>query len=123
MTLFSPVPPALQTQGAFPFGENAGSEPFNRRVTRTLGTALAAFSEAAVTGVSTGNLSAFETHVPDGVSADLCEALAMIKDCKLGAQLDIGIGWAPARPPIDPPPSRHEFSRDSLEQDSRRCLR
>lgn len=115
MTLFSHVPPALQLQSTFPFGDAVPPDPFNRRVTRYLGTALTAVSEAALTGVTTGDLSSFEARIQDGVSADLCEALAIVKDCTTITQLDIQIGWAAARPPLDPPRAMHEFTRDSLE--------
>jgi hypothetical protein len=115
MTLFSHVPPSLHLQSAFPFGDPASPEPFNRQVTRRLGTALSAVAEAAITGVTTGDMASFEARVDDGVSADLCEALALVNDCKTVTQLDISIGWAAARPPLDPPRNRHEFTRDSID--------
>jgi len=115
MTLLAPVPPSLSQQMDLGFGASADGEPFNRRVTRRLATALDAVNRAAEAGVATGDLSAFEEGVDLGVSADFCEALGVVRECASVTGLGIRIGWASARPPIDPPPSLHEFAPDTLE--------
>jgi len=115
MTLLAPVPPSLIQQMDFGFGTGADGEPFNRRVTRRLGTALEAVRRAAEVGVATGDLSAFEAGVDLGVSADFCEALALVRECASVSEFEIRIGWASTRPPIDPPPSLHELAPDTLE--------
>jgi hypothetical protein len=114
LTLLAPVPPAL-VPPALGLGRADEDEPFNRRVTRTLGTALTAVRRAAELGVSTGDLSAFEDGIEDGISADLCEALALVRACASVTQLEVRIGWASSRPPRDPPAAVHELAPDSLE--------
>jgi len=112
LTLLAPVPPALVSPA---LGLADEDEPFNRRVTRTLGTALTAVRRAAELGVSTGDLSAFEDGVDAGISADFCEALALVRECSSVTQLEVRIGWASSRPPRDPPAAVHELAPDSLE--------
>jgi len=114
LTLLVPVPPAL-VPPAVGFERADEDEPFNRRVTRTLGTALTAVRRAAEVGVSTGDLSAFEGGVDDGISADFCEALALVRECASVAQFEVRIGWASSRPPRDPPAALHDLAPDSLE--------
>jgi hypothetical protein len=114
LTLLSPVPPSL-VQPALGLGRANEDEPFNRRVTRTLGTALTAVRRAAELGVSTGDLSAFEVGVEDGISADFCEALALVRECSAITQLEVRIGWAASRPPRDPPAALHDLAPDALE--------
>jgi hypothetical protein len=113
LTVISPVPPTLaQTEMLL---EAPPETNFNRRVTETLTTALAAIRTAAETSVARGGLSAFEEAVAQGVSADLCEALALVRECTSVSELDLGIGWAAARPEIQQLPVKHEFSMDALE--------
>lgn len=114
MTLLAPVPPSL-VPPAPNLGLTEDDEPFNRRVTRTLGTALTAVRRAAELGVSAGDLSAFEAGVDEGISADFCEALALVRERSSVSQLEIRIGWASARPPRDPPAAAHALTPDSLE--------
>jgi hypothetical protein len=114
LTLLAPVPPAL-VPPALGLGRADEDEPFYRRVTRTLGTALTAIRRAAELGVSTGDLSAFEDGIDDGISADLCEALALVRACSSVTQLEVRIGWASSRPPRDPPAALHDLAPDSLE--------
>jgi hypothetical protein len=114
LTVISPVPPALAQSTTFL--EAAPSEAnFNRRVTETLTTALAAIRTAAETSVARGGVGAFEEAVSRGVSADLCEALALVRECTSVTELDLSIGWAAARPELQKLPVRHEFSMDTLE--------
>ncbi len=115
LTLFAHIPPSLQSQTAFEFGKEEVAEPFNRRVIRTLGTALAAVSSAAEFGVSTGELSRFEESVSQGVSADLCESLALINECSAVTHFGVDISWASSRIPVAPPKATHVFAQDELE--------
>lgn len=114
LTVLAPVPPSLNVQGTL-FEPAQEAEPFNRRVTRTLGVALTAIRRAAELGVARGDLSAFEAGVEDGISADFCEALSLVRDCVSVTQFEIRIGWASSRPPVQPPGTFHEFAPDSLE--------
>jgi hypothetical protein len=114
LTLLAPVPPSLVQPAPGPDRADE-DEPFNRRVTRTLGTALTAVRRAAELGVSTGDLSAFEAGVDDGISADLCESLALVRERSSVSQLEVRIGWASSRPPRDPPAALHDLAPDVLE--------
>jgi hypothetical protein len=114
LTIISPVPPGL-AQTEMPLDAPALETNFNRRVTETLTTALAAMRAAAETSVAQGGVSAFEEAVAQGVSADLCEAVALVRECTSVTELDLSIGWAAARPEIQKLPKRHEFSMDMLE--------
>jgi hypothetical protein len=114
MTVMSPVPPGL-AHTVTPVGVDQPDTSFSRRVTQTLATALSAVRLAAETSVAEGDVSSFEAAVEKGVSADLCEALALVRDCSSISQLDIDIGWAPSRPEAQNLPVRHEFSPDALE--------
>jgi hypothetical protein len=114
LTLLAPVPPSL-IQPVPGLDRTDEDEPFNRRVTRTLGTALTAVRRAAELGVSTGDLSAFEAGVDDGISADFCEALAIVRERSSVSQLEVRIGWASSRPPRDPPAALHDLAPDALD--------
>lgn len=116
LRLYSAVPPALVAQQSFDFAEDdLGEEPFARRVTRTLATALSLVRAAADQGAATGELEAFEAGVSHGISADLCEALAATADCTGVEEVEIGIRWAPARPMSPPLQTSHGFTPDTLE--------
>jgi hypothetical protein len=114
MTVMSPVPPALAPAAA-PAVTDPQDASFPRRVTRALATALSAVRQAAEASVVAGDATPFEASVDRGVSADLCEALALIRHGGSISQLDIDIRWAPSR--REPPelPVRHEFSPDMLD--------
>ena len=58
MTVFSPVPPGMQTTIAL--GDDAPETNYNRLVTTKLTTALDAVQRAAVATVATGGLDSFE---------------------------------------------------------------
>ena len=70
---------------------------------------------AAEVSVARGGVGAFEEAVSQGVSADLCEALALVRECTSVTELDLSVGWAAARPEIQKLPTRHEFTMDTLE--------
>ena len=117
LTLFASVPPSLQSQVPFGFAsqEKFDDDPFSRRVTKVLDAALESVSDAADVSMSTGELAAFEGAVDKGVSADLCEALALVGTCASVARVAIRIGWASARNHPGGSRPEHEFARDSLE--------
>lgn len=119
LTVISPVTPALHrspTQTLLPEVSAAfAAEPYERRVTRTLGTALAQLHHAASRGAATGELTAFEEAVPMGVSADLCEALDFIRESSRISAFELSIGWAPSRPLPVAVANRTLFTPDVLE--------
>lgn len=113
MTVISPVSPALQTE--IECVADATPDPYARRVTRTLGGALDTLHRAASRGAATGTLAPFEEAVSHGVSADLCEALDLVRECSRVQVFELSIGWAPSRPVPSGTPSRTVFTPDVLE--------
>ncbi len=74
-------------------------EPFPRKVTRSLGTALAVTHDAVRVAERTGDFSAFEDGIDEGVNANLCEALAgMLESAGERQDLDILLAWSPTLP-------------------------
>jgi hypothetical protein len=97
MTIQSPVPPALQ--GAL-FSEKElpeSTDPFERRVVKTLMRATALLREAADESAATGDIKPFREAVPLGVSANLCDALVGLQEGTDSDWLEVGVRWAPAR--------------------------
>jgi hypothetical protein len=92
ITLLSPVTPDLQAP-EYP----DSTDPFERRVTKTLMRALAALRDAAEQSAATGNIKPFETAMSLGASVNLCDALANLQEEAKADTLDIGISWAPVR--------------------------
>lgn len=120
LTILSPVAPALTSRQlslpALPTSTaESQPEPYERTVTQTLGAALGRLHRAASRSAATGALDAFEEAVPEGVSADLCEAMGLIRECTHVATFEVSIGWAPSRPPTVNVPSRFQFATDVLE--------
>lgn len=95
VTLLAPIPPQLQMlqPGLFPSFED---EPFERQVTRRLAESLDALRGAVEQAASGDGQGAFERAVADGVSANLCEAVAGL--IAQSAGIDISVTWARTRP-------------------------
>lgn len=99
LTVLSPVSPALKTgQLGLPGTEEPAEVPFSRKVTRVLATALPLVVSGAERAIATGSLESFEQAVEKGVSADLCEALALLRNAQQVEAVDVSVGWAPTRP-------------------------
>jgi hypothetical protein len=98
VTLLAPIPPQLQAsqQGLFPSFED---EPFERQVTRRLAESLDALRGAVELAASGDGQGAFERAVADGVSANLCEAVAGL--IAQSAGIDISVTWARTRPTLE----------------------
>jgi hypothetical protein len=95
VTLLSPVSPALQPP-LDPAWAALEDEPIERQVTRRLVGALEASRAAAERVVSGDAVEAFEAAVAEGVSANLCEAMAdMIERAEL---IEVSVTWAKTRP-------------------------
>lgn len=109
VTLLAPVPPSLEPLELWPTED---AEPYERLVTRRLASGL----DAAATAIEKHNLGAgfavFESMVPRGVSANLCEAAARLSD--QGSGVEISVTWARTRPTPQPRWSRL-FSRSEGE--------
>ena len=94
-TILSPVAPRLMT--LFEEEVSAG-DPFERRVTSMLVSAVQAVNEATLTAVATQKLEAFEAAVDRGVSANLCDALSGIGSGVSGTRnVDLTFSWALTR--------------------------
>lgn len=74
MTVISKLPPLLRSEDSNLFGKT--EEPYERQVTADLASALVAIEQATESAASTGEFQSFENAVRDGVSANLCEAIA-----------------------------------------------
>lgn len=113
LTILSPVAPALTPEGELPL-DLAPSEPYERQVTRTLAEGLAAMAQAARHAASSGGMGAFEQAVSQGVSANLCEAVAGLSAVSPAEGLEIRIAWARTRPAGASIPSRIVLGSDSI---------
>lgn len=99
--LLSPVPPNLIGQGHL--STRVAPEPFARKVTLKLVSGLRSARDA-VTLVDRGDdIDAFEQKVPQGVSANLCDAIANLLDYDNRKSIDISVSWSLVR---EPPESR-----------------
>ena len=97
-------PPQVQTTLPHPGFDTPPPEvPFERRVTHTLATALVRLHRAATSVANGGDIDAFEASIEYGVSADLCESVALVRECASVAELGVSIGLALARPVKDVP--------------------
>ena len=95
VTLMAPVPPILQP----PLDEtwtDFDEEPFERQVTRRLVRALEASRDAAEKAHSGDGAQAFDQAVADGVSANLCDAVARL--IEPSNKLEVSVNWAKTRP-------------------------
>jgi len=104
-TILAPVPPEIQPAlanldaGQFPLEQ----QPFARQVTTRVMSSLGLMANAIQAGKPEQLLDA----VPQGVSANLCDALVMMKPPGDESRLDIQVTWARNRPhlPVDVPRS------------------
>jgi hypothetical protein len=105
LTILSRVPPGLTADGARPV-EN--EEPFARRVTQLLSHSLSAVRTAAEEAASTGRVESFVAAVDQGVSANLCDAVAGLGKSPTGSRnIEFSFSWSRSRPlpPSLSPPS------------------
>jgi hypothetical protein len=113
LTILSPVTPALVPEGELPL-DLTPPEPYERQVTRTLGESLAALEHAARQAAASGGMAAFHDAVSQGVSANLCEAVAGLSAVSPEDGLDIQIAWSRTRPAAATIPSRIVLGSDSI---------
>lgn len=108
LTMHSPVPPALETQSLGGEPADAASAPFERRSTLMLASSIAAAREAAERAGLGGHDNAFRDATAQGLSANLCWALASFVDGEQTTGLDISFAWAGSRRvPKDTPRAVH----------------
>jgi hypothetical protein len=109
LTLLSPVSPTLR---GGPQPDLGLEDPFERRVTLTLARSLSALHAAASDAAATGMFAGFDRAVEQGVTANLCEAVAgMAEGLGSTADLGIAISWSPTRP-VDLGPTHVRFGSD-----------
>jgi hypothetical protein len=113
LTILSPVAPALSSEGELPFGLEA-PEPYERHVVRTLAEGLAALEQAARHAAASGGMGAFQQAVQQGISANLCEAVAGLSAASPGEGLDVRIAWSRTRPSAASVPSRIFLGSDTI---------
>ena len=122
LKLLSPVPPRLEQEkpANAPLALDgvpraAQEEPFARKVTLQLATAIRATHEAALSAAGSGSIAAFDRAVSSGVSANLCDAitgLALPMDSD--RKLEVSISWALSRPVLETPAIRIMFTPDTF---------
>jgi hypothetical protein len=94
-TILAPVPPEIQPSLAgLDAGQFEAEPPFPRQVTTRLMSSLGLVSPAIQTGKAERLLDA----VPQGISANLCDALVLMKPPGDESCLDIRVTWARTRP-------------------------
>ena len=94
VTLLTPViPPPMQQQLDLKW--QIERDPVERRITKRLAEALTATREATEKTIG-GDDNAFTTAVSQGISANLCEALAEL--IEPSPALDVSLSWARTRP-------------------------
>jgi hypothetical protein len=91
VTIQSPVEPQFDSADT-----SQVEEPFERRVLRRLFSSIQAVREAAVMAASHNSSEPFEREVANGVSANLCEAVADLVTAG-GAGFEISCHWSPSR--------------------------
>jgi hypothetical protein len=111
VTLLAPIPPDLQfgQRDLFP---SIDDEPFERQVTRRLAGSLDALRGAVERAASGDGQEAFERAVAEGVSGNLCEAVAELITQSAG--IDISVTWARTRPT---PEAQHRVSFSGSDRD------
>jgi hypothetical protein len=95
-TIFAPVPPEIQPPlanldaGEFQLEE----QPFSRRVTTRVMSTLGLMASA----ISVGKPEQLLDAVAQGVSANICDALVMMKPPGDESRLDVDVSWSKNRP-------------------------
>ncbi|RCG30136.1 hypothetical protein DQ384_17865 [Sphaerisporangium album] len=78
--------------------DHSGDQPLARRSLVLLQRATVLLHEASAEAHRTGDISVFDGIVRDGVSADLCVALARFAGPDPGTRFEVGFRWARAMP-------------------------
>jgi hypothetical protein len=110
VTLLSPVAPALR--GGFQQALDL-EEPFDRRVVVMLARSLEALRLAANEAVTRGSFDRFQESVEDGVTSNLCTAVAgMTEGLGDGGELAVSVSWSSVRPVTQDVPRTTRFGPD-----------
>ena len=95
LNLLSPVSPPLIRQD--------NNDPYSRRVTRILLSGLKSIDQAVASVNGGDGIEAFENKVPEGVSANLCDAIANLLECENQESFDVSVSWSQIRQGPDGP--------------------
>ncbi len=106
-----PVPPQLQDE---PLDESAPEPEYARRVTRRLAEGMAGVEAALRESELTDSLDPFVSRATQGVSANLCEALALMLDASQVERIEASVGFAARRPVAVETPRRGVVARTHL---------
>ena len=94
LNLLCPVTPQLRAQEPTTFFPE---DPFERRVTHTLMSSVAAVRDASQQAAFTGNFAAFHEAIGLGVSANLCAAILKLGWVTSESGLEISMAWSKTR--------------------------
>ena len=93
LTIHSPVPVDYGTQTDL--GDSIW-QPFPRQVTHSLNRGLSEVAKTAEAIIGGENIDSFEEVARQGVSANLCEAVAAL--ARQSSGVEVSMAWAPVRP-------------------------
>lgn len=94
--LLTPIPPALLQSSLLEDWPEFSTDPAERQMTRKLVEGLMAVQKASDNVNAGEGIESFERSVAQGVSANLCEAIAGI--VAKTNEIEINVGWASTRP-------------------------
>ena len=112
VTMVCPASPELQPTN--PTLVPVVDEPFDRRVTRTLAGALQKAATAAREAGLRQDMEPFTSAVRDGVSSNLCNALAEIGGRMEEGQVEVSFSWSRSRSRPQVPSSRIVVPHDAV---------
>ncbi len=117
----APLPPNLQVPPATALGE----EPFERRTTLLFAHALRSARTAINAAAATGQGTPFVESVGNGVSSNLCEAVADIVTDSAATAVSFRHTWASSRPVPSTTPTEVRFAPNdaSMLREGARLLR
>ncbi len=105
------IPPSLQPEL---LQEQDTEAPMERRTCLRLAQAMASAGAATREATSTATFDPFRSRVREGVSANLCDAIAEILEAADADALRASFSFASRRPVIVSLPTEVSFSRDAL---------
>lgn len=106
--IYSPASPTLEDR-------RQERTPFARQVVTTLSRSLDAVKSAAEQALrSHGEMQSFAEAVPQGVSANLCDAIIALSKASIDSALDVRMTWASKQPQHEPAPGHVLIPRSAL---------
>lgn len=102
-------------QGSLVDDDEDLSAPLERKAAVVLARALQAAQVASHDALARGSLGAFKAHVADGVSANLCEALADMITAADATSLDTSVAFASRRPVAASVPRSASFTAEARD--------